>query len=168
MGLLRTAERRLAAFEQGLLAGLLLVMVALSFSQVVLRGFSAGLLWADTFLRHLVLWVGFLGAALAAADDKQFAMDAAFRLMSRPVKVAVHAGLHLLTAGVCALMARASWTFFLQERAAAPVLFSVGGFHLPTWWFETILPAGFALLCLHYLLKTALAGDHPDAGEWAS
>ncbi|MBI3296834.1 MAG: TRAP transporter small permease subunit [Elusimicrobia bacterium] len=159
MGLLRTAERGLAAFEQALLSAMLLAMVALSFSQVVLRGFSAGILWADTFLRHLVLWLGFLGAALAAVDDKQFAMDAAFRLMSRRTRAAVQGVLHVLTAGVSALMAKASWTFFQQEREASAVLFSVGDRLVPAWWFETILPAGFALLCLHYLLKAALAAD---------
>lgn len=157
MGFLKAAERRLAALEQGLLAALLLVMVSLSFAQVLLRGFSLGLLWADTFLRHLVLWTGFLGAALAAADDKQFAMDAAGRLMSERVLAAVHLVLHGLTAAVCAFMTRAAWTFFGQEREAAAVLFSVGRFEVPAWWFQVILPLGFALLFLHYLLKAAMA-----------
>lgn len=167
MGLLRSAERRLAAFEQALLAALILIMVALSFAQVLLRGFSAGLLWADTFLRQLVLWVGFLGAALAAVDDKQFSMDAGLRLMSPRTRAAVHAVLHLLTAVVCAFLARASWTFFLQERTAPSLLFSIGSLHLPTWWFETILPGGFLLLCLHYALKMVLSGAELGAGDKA-
>lgn len=157
MAFLKEAERRLAALEQGLLACLLLVMVSLSFAQVVLRGFSLGLLWADTFLRHLVLWTGFLGAALAAADDKQFAMDASLRLMSDRVRAGVGLLLHALTAAVCVLMVRASWTFFVSERAAASVLFSAGTLRVPAWWFQTILPAGFALLAVHYLLKALLA-----------
>ena len=157
MGLLKAAERRLAALEQGLLAALLLLMVGLSFAQVLLRGFSLGLLWADTFLRHLVLWAGFLGAALAAADDKQFAMDAAGRLMSERVLAAVQTLLHSLTALVCAYMTQAAWTFFGHEKEAGAVLFSIGRFEAPGWWFQVILPAGFALLFLHYLLKAALA-----------
>ena len=37
--------------------------------QVVLRQvFGGGILWCDTLLRHLVLWVGFLGAARAAGQ----------------------------------------------------------------------------------------------------
>lgn len=163
MNHLRTAERRLAALEQGLLAVLLIVMVALSFLQVALRGlFDTGLLWADTFLRHLVLWAAFLGACLAAADGKQFAMDAAERVMEGPLRAAVHVLLHSLTAVVCAAMTAASWTFLRQEMEGASTLFSVGNWHVPGWWFELILPGGFGLLTLHYAVRAALA-----AGELA-
>lgn len=166
MDLLRSAERRLAALEQGLLAVLLVVMVGLSFLQVALRGlFDGGFLWADTFLRHLVLWAAFLGACLAAADGKQFAMDAAERVMPGRVKAGVHLVLHLLTAAVCALMAAASWTFLLQEKEGAATLFSVGSWHVPGWWFELILPGGFALLAVHYLLRAALAADGLAGGK---
>ena len=159
MEFLKTAERRLAALEQGLLAALLLVMVALSFLQVVLRGaFSSGILWADTFLKHLVLWGAFLGACLACVDSKQFAMEGAERLFSGRAKGAVHALLHALTAAVSALLAKASWTFLLQEKEGGATLFSVGSRHIPGWWFEVILPAGFALLALHYAVKSALSG----------
>ncbi|TBR25283.1 TRAP transporter small permease [bacterium] len=166
MDLLRSAERRLAALEQGLLAVLLVVMVALSFLQVALRGlFSGGFLWADTFLRHLVLWAGFLGACLAAADGKQFAMDAAERLMPGRVKAAVHTVMHALTAAVCALMAAAAWTFLLQEKEGGATLFTVGSWHVPGWAFEVILPVGFCLLAVHYAVKSVLAADALAGGE---
>lgn len=167
MDLLRSAERRLALLEQGLLVALLVVMVGLSFLQVALRGLaSGGLLWADTFLRHLVLWAAFLGAGLAAADGRQFAMDAGERLLEGPLRAAVHAVLHVLVAGVCALLAKASWTFLAQEKEAAATLFSVGAWHVPGWWFEVILPVGFGLLCVHYALRAALsAGELAGRGK---
>ncbi|MDE2292344.1 MAG: TRAP transporter small permease [Elusimicrobia bacterium] len=158
MDILKGAERRLAAFEQGALAAMLVVMVTLAFLQVVLRGvFDAGLLWADIFLRHLVLWLGFLGACLAASDDKQFAMDATAQFLPGKVRPAVQLLLHLLTALVCVLLAKAAWTFFGQEREGAAVLFSLGARQVPTWWFETILPAGFGLLAFHYVLKSGMS-----------
>ncbi len=166
MNFLRTAERRLAALEQGILAVHLIVMVALSFLQVALRGFfDTGLLWADTFLRHLVLWAAFLGACLAAADGKQFAMDAAERVIEGPLRAAVHTLLHTLTAVVCALMAAASWTFLRQEMESAATLFSIGDWHVPGWWFELILPGGFALLTLHYAMRAALAAGELAGGK---
>ena len=168
MDLLRSAERRLAALEQGLLVVLLVVMVGLSFLQVALNGlFSSGFLWADTFLKHLVLWSAFLGACLAAADGRQFAMDAGERLMSARVRGGVHLLLHSLTAAVCALLAAASWTFLLQEKEGAATLFSVGAWHVPGWWFEVILPLGFALLAAHYLLRAALAVEGLAGGKEA-
>lgn len=160
MGALRALERRLMGLEKALLTALVLVMAVLSFAQVLLRGFfSAGILWADTFLRHLVLWVAFLGAAAAAGEDKQFAMDAAQRLFSGRARALVHSVGHAFAAAVCALLARASWTFFEGEYRSGAVLFSAAGMQVPTWAFELILPAGFALLCAHYLIKLVLAAE---------
>lgn len=168
MELLRRAERGLAAAEQTLLAVLLVVMVALSFLQVALRGlFDGGFLWADTFLRHLVLWGAFLGACLAAADGKQFAMEGAERLLAGRARAASHAVIHLLTGSVCVLMARASWTFLLQEKEGGATLFSVGDWHVPGWWFEVILPVGFVLLAAHYAVKAVLSAGDLAKGEAA-
>lgn len=158
MDLLRSLERRLVAAEKACLAALLLVMVALSFLQVLLRGgFSKGILWADTLLRHLVLWVGFLGAAAAAADDKQFALDAAGRLLRGRAKAAAHVLCALFAAATTAWLAAAGRDFLADERAAGGTLFTVGQTQVPAWPFELVLPWGFALLTLHYLLKAALA-----------
>lgn len=159
---LRALERGLASVEKVLLAALLALMVSLSFLQVILRGvFSAGLLWADTFLRHLVLWAAFLGAAAAAVEGKQFAMDAAHRAIKGRTRRAVEGLSHAVCVAVCALLARASWRFLADEYRHGGVLFSVGGLHVPGWTFEVILPAGFALLLVHYLIKLALALGSP-------
>ena len=74
---LQRAERLLARGEGIALVALLAVMVTLAFAQVVLRHFGAGLLWGETLLKQLVMWTGFLGAALAAESEKHFAWEAA-------------------------------------------------------------------------------------------
>jgi TRAP-type C4-dicarboxylate transport system permease small subunit len=158
MDALRALEKRLLGLEKAALALLLLTMIALSFLQVVLRGvFSSGLLWADTFLRHLVLWIGFLGAAAASAQDRHFAMDAAERVFSGRAKAAAQLACALFIAAVCILLAQASRAFLADERAAANILFSIGETHVQAWPFQTILPAGFFLLALHHLIKAVLA-----------
>lgn len=156
MDRLKTIERWLGTAEKGLLIAIVSVMVVLSFTQLILREFfSAGLLWADTFLRHLVLWVGFFGAGIAAIENKQFAMDAAARVFTGRTKAAVGIAANLFTSIVCVLLTRASLRFLKDEFAAASILFSIGELHVPGWIFETILPAGFALLAVHYLIKLA-------------
>jgi TRAP-type C4-dicarboxylate transport system permease small subunit len=161
---LRSLENRLVALEKLALAALLTTMVALSFVQVVLRGgFSAGFLWADTFLRNLVLWVGFLGAAAAAAQDKHFAMDAAGRILSGRAKAAAHLTCSIFTAAVCVLLLQASIAFLKDERAAANVLFSIGGWQAQAWPFELALPGGFALLAVHHAIKAVLAAPELKA-----
>lgn len=156
---LRGAEALLARAERALLAALLAFMVLTAFCQVLLRLLSSGgLLWADTLLRHLVLWVGFLGAGLAAASDRQFAMDLSARLLRNRARAVSQSLCHLFSMSVSALLARASWLFFREEYAQAQVLFTAGGVGLPAWAFEAVLPLGFGLLALHYLIKAALAG----------
>jgi len=155
---LRKIERWLLGAEKFLLIGFILVIVSLSFLQVVLRGFFAGgFLWADTFLRHIVLWVGFLGAAVAAGENKQFAMDAAARVFKGRVKALLETVAHAFTIAVCAFMASASWEFMIVEREFAAPLFSIGKVLVPVWYFEIILPVGFALILVHYAIKLIMA-----------
>ncbi len=149
----RKAERLLLGAEKGLLVVLLSVMVALSFLQVVLRqAFGLGILWADTFLRHLVLWVGFLGAGLAAADNKHFAWEPAAQKAGR-MGAAMRAAASAAAVAITCALVRASWSFLCDERAAGDVLFQIGSRQIPAWWFSTIIPAGFALIAIHLAVR---------------
>ena len=62
--------------ETALLVLVLGFMVVFAFLQVVLRNiFDEGILWGDILLRHLVLWVGFIGASLATREQKHINID---------------------------------------------------------------------------------------------
>lgn len=161
---LKKAEKRLARLEKGLLVALLSVMVTLSFLQVLLRQFlGTGILWGDTLLRHLVLWVGFLGAALAASEGRHFAWEAAaHQENSKPAvykkgRALMQLTAHLATVLVTALLVGASWTFLKDERAAGDILFRAGSLAVPAWIFSAIIPVGFSLVLAHTLVKTAQA-----------
>ena len=148
-------ERWLTLAEEALLVVLLAFMTGLAFLQVVLRFLNTGLLWGDTLNRHLVLWVGFLGAGLAAARDRQFAIDASARLFTGKTQAAVRLVGHAVASVVSGLLAAAAVQVFLVDYRQPAALFTVAGREVPGWIFEVILPGGFALLCVHYLLKSA-------------
>lgn len=154
---LRKAESLLVKLESGALVVLLSGMAGLAFTQVARRQlFGTGALWADTLLRYLVLWVGFLGAALAAADDKHFAWEAVAQKGGRTgaaLKVAAHTAAVVITA----LLARASWSFFRDEREAAKILFSIGSVAVPEWVFALAIPVGFALVLIHMAFRAVHA-----------
>lgn len=168
---LRKAERAFVAAERAALSGLLAFMVSLAFLQVVFRqvglrtGVNLSVLWGDTLLRHLVMWVGFLGAGVAAASDKQFAMDAAAHAMTGRPKAAAAAVCQAFAAVVSVHLARASWTYLEQQREHGGILFTAFGLNVPSWWFEAVAPAGFALLAAHYALKTVLSGHSAVTGR---
>ena len=156
MRAIRGLERALALAEERLLAALIVFMTLLAFLQVVLRVvFSSGILWADILLRHLVLWLAFLGAGLAAGSDRQFAMDLAERFLRGRLRSSVRLLCRLFAAVVSLYLLTASLSFFREEYAHSSVLFEVFGRAVPAWPFETVLPGGFALLFLHYVLKSA-------------
>jgi len=151
-----TLERGLLALERILLSALLVVLVALSFLQVVLRGgFSAGLPWADVFLRHLVLLIGFLGAGVAVAEGKMFSFDAASHVLKGRLRRAAALLVNLFAAAASAALASAAWRFFLDEYRAKGVLFEAFGVCVPQWVFVACVPFGFALVALHHLLRAA-------------
>jgi TRAP-type C4-dicarboxylate transport system permease small subunit len=152
---LRKAEDLLARAEGAALVLLLGVMVTLAFAQVVLRHFGDGLLWGETLLKQLVMWTGFLGAALAARSEKHFAWEAAH--LGTPAKW--KAPLRLLSSSaaavVCALMLQAAWRYAADEKAAGEILTTIGSLRLPGWVAAAGIPGGFALLLAHFLFKSA-------------
>lgn len=152
---LRKAERYLVAVEGAILVALLAVMVTLAFAQVILRHFGLGLLWGETVLKHLVLWTGFLGAALAAAYEKHFAWEAAH--VGAPVKWKPWLRLtaNLSGAAITALLLSASWVYFVDDRASGAELMTVGGLVVHSWVAAAGIPLGFALVLLHMLFKSA-------------
>ncbi|MFA6316941.1 MAG: TRAP transporter small permease [Elusimicrobiota bacterium] len=166
---LRRVEAALAAVEKASLVAFLSVMVLLSFYQVVLRQFfGTGLLWGDTLSRHLVLWAGFFGAALAAAEGKHFAWETAAASLPARLQSPVKALAALCCAAIAALLARASWLFFLDDKAGGNILFTAAGVSVPSWAYSIVYPGGFALLALHSLIGAALAVADAAAPGWTS
>ncbi len=175
-------ERFLEGIEKTALIVLLCVMIGLSFLQVVLRaGFSTGLLWADVFLRHLVLWVGFLGAVVAVSQNKHFAMDVILNFFPRKLQRAVQVMIDFFALAVLYLLSRSAIRFFQDDAQSGAILFHLREFAVPSAWMNAIIPAAFALLGVHFAFKTlrdigrlfgiaALAGPEagpagPDAGH---
>ena len=133
---------------------ILSIMVLLAFLQVILRNvFLSGIIWGDTFLRHLVLWLGFLGAALASERGKHISIDLVGRFVKGKTSIVIQLITNLFAMAISYLLARAGWTFLQSEIDSGDILFSIGEKSLPTWWFEIIIPSGFGLISFHFLIR---------------
>lgn len=137
------------------MTALLAAMVFLAFGQVVLRHFGSGLLWAEAVLKYSVLWTGFLGAALAARDEKHFAWEAAHVGASARLKPWLRLVASAAAAVVTAFLLKAAWVYCADERASGAALLTVGAFTVPAWIAAAGIPGGFALILTHFLFKTA-------------
>jgi len=143
-------DRRLAKVETVLLVVFLGIMVVLAFTQVVLRNaFGTGLIWGDTLVRHMVLWAGFIGGALAAFEGRHISMDALTKFLSPRVRTAAEVLTNLFATVVCYYLTAASWTFLTAEMESG------GEFilSLPGWVAMVIIPFGYALIMVHFALK---------------
>ncbi len=149
MNFVKKVSDILASVERWLLVILLAVMVVLSFLQVFLRNaFSFGFLWADPLLRYAVMWVGFLGAALASNEEKHFGIDFLNRYLPPRWHHIVKAIVLSFACVVTFLLTRASIQFILDGIDAD----EKDLFELPKRLFFAIIPIGFGLITLHFLL----------------
>ena len=146
---LQRFDARLARLEGVVLVFILTVVISLGLLQVLWRNLLAGgLFWADEFLQHLVLWLGFLGASLATRAQRHLYIDLFVRLTPerwrRPLRLVVHSAALL----VCVLLTQAAWTFVRSEYAAGTVL-TCG---VPTWTAQSIIPLGFMTMAWRFAL----------------
>ncbi len=151
--------------EIGMLIFFLSVMVILAFLQVVLRNFfSAGFVWADILLRHLVLWLGFLGGVLATSKHRHINIDAFAHFMSQKVKAGIHVFTDLFAAAICVLLCQASIRFVQSEMEAKSLVFE----QIPSWYAQIIIPVGFGLHVFHFLIRSVLSAREAVKKESAA
>lgn len=135
--------------EDAVLVSLLSGMLLLAVTQILLRnGFDMGLVWADGLLRMMVMWIGLLGAMIAARDNRHVSIDLLTRYLPKKLGHAAQSLGLFFACAICALVAWHSGLFVLDERTAGTTMFS----DLPAWWGELVLPLGFAVMALRFFL----------------
>ena len=155
--LLRKLERWLTVFESTLAATSLLLILFLSLAEIVGRNvFHQGVPGADTAMRHLVLWVAFFGAVLAVTDNRHVKVDVAAAWLPQRFSLLSARPFAAFAAAVCGALAFAGYKFWREEWMMVPpdekwVAMLTG-----------VLPLGFGLLMLHYLLHVLIG---PPATE---
>ena len=153
MNFLKKFDLFLNRLEGYLLILLLSVMVLLAFTQVVLRNaFSSGIFWADILLRNLLLWVGFLGAAIATSEERHINIDALRRFLPPRIRSAVDGLTDLFAAVICFLLMKAAWVFVQSEISDRRTVFA----DIPSWYVQCIIPIGFGLLAVHFAIRAVL------------
>lgn len=126
-------------------------MALLAFLQVFLRNFfNFGFPWADEVLRHLVVWVGFLGASLGIREDRSIRIDV-FNRIFPPRMVKYNEGiLNLVGAIVSFLLILASIRFLRMEREYNEVFSTL---RIPVWKILLIYPISFGVISLRFILN---------------
>jgi TRAP-type C4-dicarboxylate transport system permease small subunit len=160
MGLrLASLYRLLLRIEDALLVVLLSGMILLASAQILLRNlWDSGLIWADPLLRVLVLWLTMLGAMAATRERHHIQIDLLSRFLSARKQRVVRGLTDLFAALVCGLLAWHSGRFVWFEFQDGGILFAT----LPAWVCESVMPLGFAVMSLRFLLQ--VGKDQPGSG----
>lgn len=156
-GALEDSERDFGPLEKkltraaGLFVGVLaLVMVVLPVAQTVARKFfDTEIASASVIVQHLTLWVGFLGALLAAGTGKHLALSTHEAIPKGWPARAAGLFSRVTSASVCALLAVASWRVVQADSESGRNV--VGS--LPVSWSEAIMPVAFVLMAARFVWR---------------
>ena len=151
MSFLQSFFRRFDRAE-GLVASLALVVIALLLpAEMVARFFDTSVPGALPLVRHLTLWVAFLGAALAASEGKLLALATGTFLPAGRWRDSAQVFAALVAAAVTVLLLRASVEFLLVEKEFGDTV----ALKLPVWVTLLVLPISFALIALRIVWRAS-------------
>jgi tripartite ATP-independent transporter DctM subunit len=123
----------------------LLAMAVLPILEAVLRAtVGFGIPASTPMVQHLTLWVAFLGAAMAAREDRMLAIGTAqFVPEGRPREITKIAT-SFVAAAICALLCLASIDLVRVEQQAGTSL----GAGIRVWVAQLVLPVAFGMIAL--------------------
>jgi len=140
-------DEKISRVEQILVTILLTMMILVAFSQIVLRNFFAtGIDWGDALVRYLVVWVAFIGAAVATREGKHITIDLLSRWLTGAGSITLRALSCFFSAVVCGLLTVAAAKFIRFEAQMGSTAF----LDLPVWVPELIMPVTFGLMTFRF------------------
>jgi TRAP-type C4-dicarboxylate transport system permease small subunit len=164
MNLWSRLDEKINWVENVLITVLLAFMILVAFSQIVLRNFLAtGIDWGDSLVRYLVVWVAFIGAAVATREDKHLSIDVLSRWFTGSGRKAIQTVSCLASASICGLLTLAAIKFVGIEAQMGSTVF----FKLPAWIPAMIIPITFGLMTVRFAVRFlseiagTLARTHP-------
>ena len=158
MTILSRAKYLLLLLEDAALVTALLVMLFMALLQIIMRNFfDSGFLWAESFLRILVLWVAMLGAMVATREGNHINIDLMSRFVKSDLAIWMKALTHLFSSAVCIVCAWYAVVYIQYEFQDGTIAF---GF-VPVWVCQSIIPLGFCVMAIRFLLALA-AEDERD------
>jgi TRAP-type C4-dicarboxylate transport system permease small subunit len=146
----KQTESLFGRVEKWMLVLLLGILIGFSLLQIILRNFFAtGFVWGDSLLRNLVLWISFLGAARATAEDKHIRIDLLPRLLPGSAKAVLNLLVDSISFLVCLALLYAAFSFIGYEKMEGSFVFN----QIPLWWLEIVFPLSFALMAVRFGLR---------------
>ncbi len=153
MGTRRGLDRLATAapwIEHGLAGAALLALAMLPVIEMILRTFfHTGIPDSSGVIQHLTLWVGFLGAMVAAGERRHLTLSTGVGFFPPGLQTVVTGFQAMVsTAVACGLF----WAClqFVRAEMASPASIAGG---VPLWAVKSILPAALAVIALRFVAQ---------------
>ncbi|MCJ7772306.1 MAG: TRAP transporter small permease subunit [Desulfobacterales bacterium] len=134
------------------MTALVFSMIVLSFGQVVARNiFSTGFIWVDEVLRMEVLWVAFVGAALATEYNQHIKIDfLASIIHSDFSKKIIGISAHLFAFFICSLLFIVALDYLHTVGSDSTSTIIRG---IPDWSFRCVIPYCFFMVSIRSVIN---------------
>ena len=126
-------------------------MVLLPLAEIVARRFGTGIPASGPIVQNLTLWIAFLGAALAAREDRLLKVATGQLLPAGRLRDGARIFSNTVAASVTTMLARASYELMVIERDGGMEI----GAGIPVWIVQIVLPVGFALIALRLVSRAS-------------
>jgi len=136
--------------ENALLVMTLAGMILLAASQILMRNaFDTGFVWSDELLRLMVLWLAMIGTVVASRENRHIKIDVLSRFLPARARLMSQTLTALFASVVCGVIAWHALRFVRDSWEFGDVVLVT----LPAWWFQAVIPLGFALVTYRYALR---------------
>jgi C4-dicarboxylate transporter DctM subunit len=130
----------------------LLTMAVLPILEIFGRRFlGIGIPGSGPIVQHLTLWVGFLGAALAARDGKLLALATGTFIPAGRARQIAGIFSATVSAAVATVLAWGSVDLIRAERETGTII----GAGIPAWVAQLVLPVGFGLIAARLVWRAS-------------
>jgi tripartite ATP-independent transporter DctM subunit len=145
-------KRPLDSFEDGLSVLALFTMALLPLLEAAVRTvYPSGISGSTIWVQHLALWVGFLGAAIAARRGELLSLTAGTQFASDKWKERIDLLVGGISFAVSVVLVHGSLELVSVEREGGRAL----AFGFPVWVAQAVMPIGFALIGWRLLYRAA-------------
>ncbi len=146
---LRRLDRALARSEEFFLATALGFMALVVFCDFALREtVNESWVWAKELAAFLMVWVGFVGASLAAHRGRHLVLRAGERIFSARLRKWTSPVSSLLTAALCFHLAWLGIAYVTETQAMGERSLTLG---IPLWMVQAVIPFAFTTVGLRFL-----------------
>ncbi len=132
-----------------LLSGILIISII----QISLRNFfNSGLIWGDSLLSVLVLWLGLAGSIVASRQGKHIHIDVLSQYLPEKYLIYSKKAGYLFASAICIVITYYSLEFVVDEYTLNEYAFA----SISAWVTESIIPLAFGIMGIRFLLLSLL------------